>query len=154
MWQTRTSAHPFFGRIGPDILNPDLSWRDVAERLNGKAFAGRALNSVYLDQAFLAGLGNYLRSEILFVADINPACKARELPGANWQARPKTLEISQRSYALAGVTLPERQPEALKKKGASYGKAVFVFGRASQPCRIYEANPAGYRQLPKNLYLR
>ncbi len=34
---------------------------------------------MYLDQGFLAGLGNYLRSEILFVAGINPAQKARDL---------------------------------------------------------------------------
>ena len=139
VWQTQDiEAHPFLQRIGPDILNPDLSWRDVAERLNSKAFAGRALNSVYLDQAFLAGLGNYLRSEILFAAGINPACKARELSrGQIGKLARTTLEISQRSYALAGVTLPEREYKALKKQGASYGKArFFVFGRASQPCRI------------------
>ena len=85
----RTSKHTFLQRIGPDILNPDLSWRDVAERLNSKAFAGRALNSVYLDQAFLAGLGNYLRSEILFVAGINPACKARELSRGKLASSPE-----------------------------------------------------------------
>ncbi|MGD2007428.1 MAG: hypothetical protein PVJ95_04080 [Cellvibrionales bacterium] len=110
----------------------------MAERLNSKAFSGRALNSVCLDQAFLARLGNYLRSEILFVAGINPASKARELSkGQIDKLARTTLEISQRSYALAGVAFPERQYKALKKQGASYGKArFFVFGRASQPCRI------------------
>jgi endonuclease-8 len=92
---------------------------------------------VYLDQAFLAGLGNYLRSEILFVAGIDPARKARELSNAQvGKLARTTLSISQRSYALAGVTLPERQYKALKNKGVTYGRArFFVFGRASQPCR-------------------
>ena len=138
-WQTpRIEEHPFLQRIGPDILNPDLTWRDVAERLQSKAFSGRALNSVYLDQAFLAGLGNYLRSEILFIAGINPAQKARDLSkGQMGKLARTTLQISQRSYALAGVTLPERHYKALKKEGATYGKArFFVFGRASQPCRV------------------
>ena len=107
-------------------------------RWNSKAFAGLALNSVYLDRAFLAGLGNYLRREILFVAGINPARKARELSrGQIGQLARTTLEISQRSYAQAGVTFPERQYKALNKQGASYSKArFFVFDRASQPCRI------------------
>jgi endonuclease-8 len=139
VWHTQDiEEHPFLQRIGPDILNPHLSWREVAERLQSKAFAGRALNSVYLDQAFLAGLGNYLRSEILFLAGIHPERKARELTkGQIGKLARTTLEISQRSYALGGVTLPERQYKALKKKGDSYGKArFFVFGRANQSCRV------------------
>jgi len=139
VWQTeKVEEHPFLKRIGPDILNPRLSWREVAERLQSKAFAGRALNSVYLDQTFLAGLGNYLRSEILFLAGVHPEQKARDLTkGQIGKLARTTLEISQRSYVLAGVTLSERQYTALKKKGVSYGKArFFVFGRSKQPCRI------------------
>ncbi|MDA7688028.1 endonuclease VIII [Pseudomonadales bacterium] len=139
VWKTEhIEEHHFLKRIGPDILNPNLAWREVAERLQSKTFAGRALNSVYLDQAFLAGLGNYLRSEILFIAGINPAHKARDLSkGQIGKVGRTTLEISQRSYALGGVTVPERQYQTLKKQGSTYGKArFFVFGRASQPCRL------------------
>ena len=139
VWKTQNiEEHPFLQRIGPDILNPDLSWRAVAERLQSKAFSGRALNSVYLDQAFLAGLGNYLRSEILFIAGVNPAQKARDLSkGQVGKLARTTLEVSQRSYALEGVTLPERQYRTLKNQGVTYGKArFFVFGRARQPCRV------------------
>jgi len=139
VWKTeKIEEHPFLQRIGPDILNPSLTWREVAERLQSKAFAGRALNSVYLDQAFLAGLGNYLRSEILFIAGIHPGRKARELSkGEIGKLARTTLDISQRSYASQGVTIPDRQYKALKKKGISYGKArFFVFSRANQPCRV------------------
>jgi len=139
VWKTeKIEEHPFLRRIGPDILNPNLTWQEVAERLQSKAFSGRALNSVYLDQAFLAGLGNYLRSEILFIAGIHPARKARELSkGEIGKLARTTLDISQRSYASQGVTLPDRQYKTLKKKGVSYGKArFFVFSRANQPCRV------------------
>lgn len=139
VWDTEhIEQHPFLQRIGPDILNPNLTWREIADRLHSKAFSGRALNSVYLDQAFLAGLGNYLRSEILFVAGIHPSRKARDLTrGQIGKLARATLEISQRSYALQGVTIPERRYNALKKKGLSYGKArFFVFSRARQPCHI------------------
>ena len=141
VWNTeKIEEHPFLQRIGPDILNPNLTWREVAERLQSRTFAGRALNSVYLDQAFLAGLGNYLRSEILFIAGIHPARKARELSkGEIGKLARITLDISQRSYASQGVTIPDQQYKALKKKGVSYGKArFFVFSRANQPCRVCE----------------
>jgi len=139
VWKTADiDQHPFLRRIGPDILNPQLTWQVVAERLQSKSFSGRALNSVYLDQAFLAGLGNYLRSEILFVAGINPALKARDLSKAQIAKLARaTLAISQRSYALEGVTIPERQYRALRKAGEPYGKArFFVFGRARRRCRV------------------
>ncbi|MDC6472547.1 endonuclease VIII, partial [Luminiphilus sp.] len=139
VWKTENiEEHPFLKRIGPDILNPHLTWQTVADRLLSKSFSGRALNSIYLDQAFLAGLGNYLRSEILFIAGIHPAKKARELSkGQIGKLARSTLELSQRSYALQGVTLPERQYKALKKEGFTYGKArFFVFGRANQSCRV------------------
>ena len=139
VWNTeKIEEHPFLQRIGPDILNPNLTWREVAERLQSRTFAGRALNSVYLDQAFLAGLGNYLRSEILFIAGIHPARKARELSkGEIGKLARITLDTCQRSYASQGVTIPDQQYKALKKKGVSYGKArFFVFSRANQPCRV------------------
>lgn len=139
VWQTASiHEHPFLQRIGPDILSPGLTWRVIAERLESKAFAGRSLSAVYLDQAFLAGLGNYLRSEILFVAGIDPGCKARQL-GKRQRGKlaRTTLNICQRSYATEGVTLPERQYKSLRKQGVTYGKArFFVFGRAGQPCRV------------------
>ena len=139
VWDTgHIEQHPFLQRIGPDILNPNLTWREIADRLHSKAFFGRALNSIYLDQAFLAGLGNYLRSEILFVAGIHPNRKARDLTkGQIGKLARATLKISQRSYALRGVTIPERRYKRLRKKGLSYGKArFFVFSRACQPCHI------------------
>ena len=129
VWKTEEiEEHPFLQRIGPDILNPNLTWREVAERLQSKAFSGRALNSVYLDQAFLAGLGNYLRSEILFVAGIHPAKRARELSkGELGKLARATLNISQRSYASQGVTIPDRQYKALKKKALGMARPVFLY---------------------------
>lgn len=142
VWQTdELQEHPFLRRIGPDILDPTLEWRDIADRLQSRAFAGRALNSVYLDQSFLAGLGNYLRSEILFIAGINPSRKAKDLTkGELGRLARKTIEIVQRSYLTEGVTVPSTSYKRLVKKGGTYGKSRFyVFGRAGQPCRICQS---------------
>jgi endonuclease-8 len=62
--------HPYLSRLGPDVLDPALTWREIARRLNLTGFRNRALSGLYLDQGFLAGIGNYLRSEILFAAGL------------------------------------------------------------------------------------
>ena len=131
------SEHPFLSKLGPDILNPSLTWQEIADRLSSKRFAGKALASLYLDQAFLAGLGNYLRSEILFYAAIRPTEKPRNLSKDQVVTLAKsTLEISQRSYRNQGVTIPAEKYKAHRKAGASYERSRFyVFGRAEMPCR-------------------
>src|SRR5690606_37156493 len=72
-------AHPFLSRLGPDVLDPSLDARAVAARLRGRRFAGRALGGLLLDQGFLAGMGNYLRSEVLFKAGLRPERKPGDL---------------------------------------------------------------------------
>lgn len=156
VWPTEELyAHPFLKKIGPDILNPDLTWRLVAERLKTKAFSNRALSSVYLDQAFLAGLGNYLRSEILFLAGVHPTTKASQLSRAELGKLARTtLAVSHQSYQLKGVTIPERQYKKLRAQGQSYGKARFyVFGRASQRCRICNSRIARTSLNTRRIYI-
>lgn len=128
--------HPFLQRIGPDILDPQLTAEDIARRLQLPKFRKRALASLYLDQAFLAGNGNYLRSEILWAARIWPARRPAELKPAeiNRLSR-ETLRISRRSYRTRGVTTAPGLAKSLKKRGLSYGQYRFyVFARTGLPC--------------------
>jgi endonuclease-8 len=69
------AEHPFLAKIGPDIMNKTLTWRDILDRLQAPAFRRRELAALYLDQSFLAGNGNYLRSEVLHDARIDPRRK-------------------------------------------------------------------------------
>lgn len=129
--------HPYLARLGPDLLDPSLHWRDLARRLRGPAFRKRSLGALYLDQGFLAGLGNYLRSEILFAAGLHPAQRARDMDRktCNRLAR-ATLEIGWRAY-LGGVTNPEARVAALKAAGQSRrGYRFAVFGRDGLPCHV------------------
>ena len=137
VWPTgELTQHPFLSRIGPDILSPDLHWRDVAARLALPAFARRRLEALYLDQRFLAGIGNYLRAEILFAAGLDPRRNAASLGrGERGRLARATLEVSRRSYATAGITLPTRLAAQLDARGLRREKRrFFVFGRDGQPC--------------------
>ncbi len=128
--------HPFLNRVGPDILDPDLTADQVAERLRSPRFRNRALGHLYLDQAFLAGIGNYLRSEILWAARVNPIAKPAqlELKSIRDVAR-QTLTISRRSYRTRGVTAPPKAAQERKASGMSYQQYRFqVFGREGLAC--------------------
>ena len=70
--EVQIEQHPFLRRMGPDLLGQQLTREVLSDRLASTTFRGRAVGTLYLDQAFVAGLGNYLRSEILFLAHIHP----------------------------------------------------------------------------------
>jgi endonuclease-8 len=137
VWPTvELEQHPFLSRIGPDIMSRDLVWRDIVRQLQDKPFVGRELCALYLDQAFLAGNGNYLRSEVLFDAGIHPRRKPRDLSrGELGRLARSTLSISRRSYETGGITLSPRLATSLKNSGLRRERRrFFVFGRTDQPC--------------------
>ncbi|NCF50738.1 endonuclease VIII [Gammaproteobacteria bacterium] len=130
------AAHPFLSRLGPDILDPALTVEQVSKRLNSAPFRNRGLGGLYLDQSFLAGNGNYLRSEILWAAKVNPAHKPSMLdPEALNRVARETLKISRRSYRTRGITVPQSLVRDLKAQGLTYqGYRFHAFGRDGLPC--------------------
>jgi len=137
LWETENlSEHPFLRKLGPDVLGKSLEWRDILARLNAPEFERRALGSLFLDQGFLAGIGNYMRSEILFAASLGPRCKPRDLSrGECGRLARLTLAISRRAYTTAGLTNTPARVRALKKQGLTRRDYRFaVFDRDGQPC--------------------
>jgi endonuclease-8 len=137
VWATdELDTHPFLKKIGPDIMNKDLHWRDVAKRLSDPQFASKSLASLYLDQAFLAGNGNYLRSEILHDAGLHHMRQPGELTkGEIGRLARSTLTLSSRSYQTGGITLATRLAKSFQSQGLSFGQRRFyVFGRTGRPC--------------------
>ena len=130
------ASHPFLRRVGPDILDRELTAGDIATRLAEPRFRQRALGSLYLDQGFLAGNGNYLRSEILWASGLAPARKPCSLTHTeSAQLARQTLRIARRSYRTRGVTVAPSLATSLKSEGLSFQQYRFyVFGREGLPC--------------------
>jgi endonuclease-8 len=121
-------SHPFLSRLGPDVLDEDLVADTIVRRLDQRRFMRRSLATLYLDQAFLAGLGNYLRSEILHRAGLHPKLRPADLDSVEKsRLADETLKMCRRSYLTGGKTLTP---------GVGRGKAgrFWVFARASKPC--------------------
>ncbi len=147
------ASHPFLLRLGPDVLDATLCWQDLAERLQDESWRGRSLGALYLDQHFLAGIGNYLRSEILFAAELAPHLRPRELSDAQIRKLAKqTLLLSRRAYRTGGLTNPPRRVAQLKHEGLKRGGYRFaVFSRAGKACLVcgtkIERTTVGSRRL-------
>ncbi|MBK81567.1 MAG: endonuclease VIII [Gammaproteobacteria bacterium] len=130
------AAHPFLARLGPDLLTDGLTGREIADRLRAPAFRRRTVQALYLDQGFVAGVGNYLRSEILFHARIAPDARPADLDaGAIGRLGRSTVVIGERAYRTAGLTNPPSRVAALKRRGLRRADFRFaVFAREGRPC--------------------
>ncbi len=130
--------HSFLSRVGPDILDQGLKPEDVVERWQAPRFRNRALGSLYLDQAFMAGNGNYLRSEILWAAGVHPVSRPSALePAEILKLARQTLKLARRSYRTRGVTASEAEVRERKARGMMYSQYRFqVYGRESLPCYV------------------
>ncbi|MEM7054349.1 MAG: endonuclease VIII [Pseudomonadota bacterium] len=129
-------SHPFIARIGLDILSADGDWRQVAEWITQPRFARRQLGHLLLDQSFLAGVGNYLRSEILFYAGLMPHNRICDLnPQALDTLADAACEMMWRSARSAGITNDLERVERLKVAGWKRSEyRHYVFGRQAQAC--------------------
>lgn len=128
--------HPFLSRIGPDVLHPDTTVEDVAQRFMDKSFYRRRLTTLLLDQHFLSGLGNYLRSEILFAANVHPSLRPVDCTVAQIEALAEmAIALPRQSYETGGITNDLGRVAELKAQGVTRSKyRHFVFSRAFKPC--------------------
>ncbi|WP_114191787.1 endonuclease VIII [Edaphovirga cremea] len=128
IWPSGTIAeHPFLQRIGPDVLDENLTVTEVKARLLSPRFYRRQLSGMLLDQAFLAGLGNYLRAEILWQAKLAPQHKPQDLDPLKLEVLANALlDVARLSYSTRGVVNENHHHGALFR--------FKVFGRTGLPC--------------------
>ncbi|AIR65607.1 endonuclease VIII [Cedecea neteri] len=125
--QGQLEQHPFLQRVGPDVLDETLTVDLVKARLLSPKFRRRQFSGLLLDQAFLAGLGNYLRVEILWEAELAPQHRAEEL---------SEVQIERLATALLAIPRLSYQTRGQGDENKHHG-AVFsfrVFHLAGEPC--------------------
>ncbi len=129
--------HPFLKKLGPDVLCGSLNTLQVLARLQSKQYQRRQLGNFLTDQSFMAGLGNYLRCEILFTAGIHPSARPVDLRKDQLtRLAAAILALPRQSYESAGITQDMNSARALMQQGSSFENARFwVFRRGNEPCR-------------------
>lgn len=132
----RLDEHPFLSRLGPDLLTHGVTPEQAMARLAEPRFARRRLGGLLLDQTLFAGIGNYLRSEILFFAGLSPKARFIDLAEATQIKLARTiLEVTRQAYEQAGETNRNAWSSAARQRGESSRLCRFaVYERDGRPC--------------------
>ena len=90
---------------GPDPMKEfDKFKSNILQNIDNKSF-NKPICEVLLDQKYFNGIGNYLRSTILYYADVNPFQIARESIKSNLNIIDLCSSIPIKSYELNGGQL-------------------------------------------------
>ena len=150
----RLEEIPFLARLGPDLLSEDPSAEDLVARLKSRPFARRQLGALLLDQGFVAGLGNYLRAEILTLARLHPLTRPADCsPRQLGELARLIIRITRRSYRTRGITNPPSLVRRLRAEGYRRREEYRfnTYGRAGKPCHYcgtdIESSQVGGRQM-------
>ncbi len=123
-------------QMGPDLLAPDFEPDEVWRRLQLPENHQRELGEAIMDQFIVAGIGNILKSEILFQAGLHPLRSAGSLSPFEFEQLIRySLLLIQRSYELGGFNQaflpPELLPEIIHGNNLGY-----VYRRRTKSCYI------------------
>lgn len=131
--------------LGPDVLpyasDGDFDEVEFRRRLLAPEFHDVTIGAALLNQRILAGLGNYLRAEVLFSCRLDPWRKVGALTKRDLRCLSKTAPaLARRAYehsATASDAERERMradPALVYQAGREYGTRHLVFRRTNLPC--------------------
>ena len=103
----------------------------------------REIGAILLDQTVLAGLGNYLRAEILFLCRLDPFRRVETLHERELkQLCAAIARVVRVAYDNGGATVPDEQRQRMREDETLVYKAgprirvraIMVFRRTNLPC--------------------
>ena len=134
---------PALPHLGPDVLPEDGPF-DAAEFLRRLALQPeRTVGAALLDQTVAAGIGNYLRAEILYLCRMDPWRLVGELDDAERQCLGETVPaVCDQAYREGGRTVPaEVQDQMTADRDLRYSPHAhtwntrhWIFRRTNLPC--------------------
>jgi endonuclease-8 len=128
------SIHPSLGRLGPDLLDDDVDLDEVRRRLRDPSRAATAIGVALLDQRALAGIGNVVKNEALFLERVDPFARVADVDDETLDRVVATARRILRESAVRGRG-PERVTtlDPVTKRRLAPG-SLWVYRRAGRPC--------------------
>lgn len=127
-----------FSTVGPDMISCPPSKEQYLARFR-QASAGTQVCSFLMDQSYFSGVGNYLKSEIMYKCGFRPDRTLGSLSDDDVEnLRLTTIEIINNSYKCGGLTLsdywsPDGNPGSYQP--LVYGRITDIFGNT-----VYRGN--------------
>ena len=126
------ATHPQIQALGPDLADPAFDRAEVRRRFDEHPL--EPVHDVLLNQRALSGIGNVLKSEVLFVTRLNPFTLVRDLDAAAFD---RLIDTSLRLMKMNIVESASMTPVFGRRTTGSMDPRakLFVYGRGGKPCR-------------------
>lgn len=116
--------------LGPDVLAGEVTFEEFKKLL--ERHSNKTLAQFLMNQKIIAGVGNYLKAEILYFSKLSPHRKCDSLNETETKTLRQMIHKTIRdSYASGGVTI--KTYTDLFGKTGSFGERFTVYRRASDP---------------------
>jgi endonuclease-8 len=127
---TEAQIENVYKDIGPDFLLGQVSLEIFKDIIQNPKIANKAIGEVLLEQKRCAGIGNYLRAEILYASGISPFRSAGSLTLSELKLLyTNSMDILSRSKAKGGMT----SNNYLDPNGDIGTFEVCVYNKAADP---------------------
>jgi formamidopyrimidine-DNA glycosylase len=78
----KTDLEKKLKELGPDMLDKETTFEIFQKQITKKTHSDKAIGNVIVNQKVISGIGNYLRSDALWIAKISPFRKVSETDAA------------------------------------------------------------------------
>jgi formamidopyrimidine-DNA glycosylase len=127
--------------LGPDALPYHGPFKRAEFLRQLKEHKEETIGAALLNQGIVAGLGNYLRAEVLFACKLNPWRTVGDLTQRNLSCLSKTIpQLTRDAYQRSATAADEDRermssdPSLVYVPGREYGTRHLVFRRTNLPC--------------------
>lgn len=118
--------------LGADVLTEEYTLEYVKKNLGNSKLASKTIVEVLMNQKKFCGIGNYLKSEILYATNISPHRKLADLTDSDIQNIFKhSREIAKASYGNGGGSAGDFSD--LNSKKGNYKFQMKVYNKDKDP---------------------
>ena len=131
------AQHAALQALGPDLLGKAFDRDEVVRRI--RARGGEPIADVLLNQRVVAGIGNVFKSEILFLAGIDPFARVEALADADLE---RIVSISREQLAANVMNRSETLSRSVGRRttrSLDPDAKLWVYRRGGRPCRRCDA---------------
>jgi len=130
--------------LGLDIMDSTLTFDEFYEAFSKPRIQSKAIGNALMDQKIIAGIGNYLRSDTLWMSQINPHRKVKDIEDDEWK------KIFHDARAIIWGSYNYKEGRKLKlistkdKLPFDYERDFFVYNETK--------DPLGHKVIKEELY--
>ena len=122
-------------KLGPDLLGGEFDRDEAVRRLVASGHQPIAMS--LLDQRLVAGIGNVYKSEVLFMAGVNPFTPASAVPRPVLERMMDIARGLLKDNVIDGSSPRIQTYRSLRmiNPATEHDESLWVYGRAGKPCR-------------------